>query len=86
MATIVKKRKTSFWGLIQEIFGFIVLIVGGLMVMGDGGPAAFVILIIGIAVMAVGFMKSFKTVCSECRNSVEDKEVRICPVCKGTFE
>ena len=86
MASIVKKRTTSLWGLLQEIFGFIVLVTGGMMTMGGGGFAAIAIVLIGIAIMFVGFLKSFKTVCSECRNRVEDKEVKMCPVCKVTFE
>ena len=66
MALIVKKKTTSFWGLLQEIFGFIVLVTGGMMTMGGGGFAAIAIVLIGIAIMTVGFLKSFKTVCSEC--------------------
>ena len=86
MASIVKKRTTSFWGLLQEIFGFVVLVAGGMMTMGGGGFAAIAIVLIGIAIMVVGFLKSFKTVCSEFRNMVEDKEVKMCPVFKVTFE
>ena len=72
MASIVKKRTTSLWGLLQEIFGFIVLVTGGMMTIGGGGFAAIAIVLIGIAIMTVGFLKSFKTVCSECGNRVED--------------
>tara|TARA_Y100000294_G_scaffold162143_1_gene167065 strand:- start:326 stop:586 length:261 start_codon:yes stop_codon:yes gene_type:complete len=86
MATIVKKRKTSLWGLIQEIFGFLVVIWGIANFVISSGIASVAILVIGIVIMVVGFLKSFKTVCSECRNRVEDKEVKMCPVCKVTFD
>ena len=46
MASIVKKRTTSFWGLLQEIFGFIVLVTDGMMTMGGGGFAAIAIVLI----------------------------------------
>ena len=82
MAKIIKKRQTSFLGLLLEITGFIIIIVGAPTFAGGG----FVGVFIGIILMVVGFGKSRKMVCSECMNRIEDKEVRMCPVCKVTFE
>ena len=89
MAKIVTKSKTSLGGLLTEIFGFIVLtspfwgVVSFVLTLSIAGLLIF---IIGLTLMIFGFIKSFKTVCSECRNSVEDKQVKMCPVCKVNFE
>ena len=86
MAKIVTKSKTSLGGLLTEIFGFIVLIWGVVSFVLTFSIAGLLIFIIGLTLMIFGFIKSFKSVCSECRNSVEDKQVKMCPVCKVIFD
>ena len=73
MAKILKKRATSPGGLVLELLGFVLLF-------------AFPIgTIFGITFLIVGYGLSQKTVCSACGNKVEDKTVKICPVCKVVF-
>ena len=86
MATITKNRKNSLSGIIIEVLGFVIILLGLFMVFIEGYPGAVALLLIGVTNMIYGFMKSWKSICSECRNIVEDKEVRICTVCKATFE
>ena len=86
MATITKKRKNSLSGIIIEVLGFVIILLGLYMVFIEGYPKAAALLLIGVTNMVYGFMKSWKSICSECRNIIEDKEVRMCTVCKSTFE
>mgnify|MGYP006865016694 CR=1 FL=1 len=86
MAKVVTKRKTTLGGLLTEIFGFIVLIWGVVSFVLTSSIAGMLIFIIGLTLMIFGFIKSFQAVCSECRNSVEDKQVKMCPVCKVSFD
>lgn len=73
MPKILSKRKTSGAGLALELVGLILLFV---FPFGT---------IIGIALLIFGFSKSKKTVCSECGNKIDDKDVKLCPTCKASF-
>lgn len=73
MAKIIIKRTTSGGGLVLELLGFILLFV---FPIGT---------IFGICFLIVGFQMSKKIVCSECGNKIEDKDVKMCPVCKAMF-
>lgn len=73
MAKIITKRKTSAGGLVLELLGLILLF-------------AFPIgTLLGIVFIIVGFNMSKSLACSECKNRIEDKEVKLCPVCKAAF-
>ena len=41
---------------------------------------------VGIIVILIGSRMAIKHVCSACGNKVEDKDVRICPVCKAALQ
>lgn len=73
MPKIISKRQTSGTGIILELLGFILLF---FFPIGT---------IIGIAFLVYGFNQSKKNVCSECGNKVDDRDVKICPVCKASF-
>lgn len=73
-ATIKKKRKTSFGGLILELIGIVICL--------SYFPFG---LIFGIPVMLAGSSMSRRYVCSACGNTVEDRGVRMCPHCRSTF-
>jgi hypothetical protein len=73
MPKIISKRATSGVGLVLELLGFILLF---FFPIGT---------ILGIAFLIYGFSKSKKYVCSECGNKIEDKGVKICPICKASF-
>ena len=73
MPKIITKRQTSGAGLVLELLGFILLF---LFPIGT---------IFGIALLIYGFNLSKKNVCSECGNKIDDKGVKICPVCKASF-
>ncbi len=73
MAKIIAKRKTSAGGLVLELLGLILLFV---FPIGT---------ILGIIFIIAGFNMSKSLVCSECKNRIEDKGVKLCPVCKATF-
>ena len=101
MAKIVKKRETTLLGIVLEITGVIFILFGipqfmersltpgplqrelGLMWTPYGG---FVWVLVGVLLMGIGYSKSRISACSECRNSVEKNEVKICPTCKVEFE
>lgn len=92
-----RKKKTEFVGLGCVIQGLsLVGIYAGFMIGGvlgaftsaDVAIAAGVIggLVIMVPLFIWGSMLSKKWVCSECRNPLFDKKVKICPVCKSKFE
>ena len=74
MPKIISKRATSGVGLVLELLGFILLFV---FPFGT---------IFGVVFLVYGFSKSKKLVCSECGNKIEDKEVKLCSVCKVSFD
>ncbi len=73
MPKIIIKRQTSGGGLVLELLGFLLLFVF---------PIGTVF---GIAFLIYGFSLSKTGVCSECHNKMESRDVKICPVCKATF-
>lgn len=73
MPKIINKRQTSGAGLALELVGFILLF---FFPLGT---------VFGIAFLIYGFSTSKKNVCSKCGNKIEDKDVKICPVCKASF-
>lgn len=43
-------------------------------------------LVIGIILFLVGSAKSKKWICSNCKNPLADKDVKLCPACKAQLE
>ena len=77
MAKIIKKRQTSAAGLLLELIGFAMLFFWNV------NP---IISVAGIGFLIAGISMSKKFLCSECGNRVEDKNVKMCPVCKTRFD
>lgn len=42
--------------------------------------------IIGILLLIIGQRLSFKYICSECNNKLDNSKVRICPTCKAQLK
>lgn len=61
----------------------------GCLVQGLGLVLCFLFfpigLIAGLIVLVIGGRMAIKLVCSACGNKLEDKEVKICPVCKAAL-
>jgi len=76
MSKIIKKRKTSATGLLLELIGFAMLF------LWNFNP---ILSIVGVGLLIAGASQSKKFICSECGNKVEDRNVKICPVCKSEF-
>lgn len=43
-------------------------------------------LIVGILLLIIGQRLSFKFICSECNNRLDNSKVKICPVCKAQLK
>ena len=74
MAKVVKKRQTSAAGLLLELIGLAMLFCWNV------NP---IISLLGIGLLIAGISKSKKYICSRCGNKVEDKDVKMCPVCNA---
>jgi hypothetical protein len=68
---VQRKRKTNVLGILVELVGLFLLFV---FPFGT---------IVGIILLFLGGRMSLRLVCSECGNRVEDKSVRMCPVCRA---
>jgi len=73
MASITKKKEFAGTGCLAQISGFILLF---LFPFGT---------IAGIVLIIIGSRLKVKLACSECGNKIDNKEVRMCPVCKVSF-
>ena len=73
MAKIKRKGITAGPGCLVEVLGLVLLFffpIGTL---------------VGIVFLMVGSQMSLKLVCSECGNPIDNKSVKLCPVCKVNF-
>ena len=74
MAKLVKKIQNGGAGMVLQVLGFILLF---LFPIGT---------VIGIVLLICGSSLSKKLICSDCGNKIEDKGVKLCPVCKASFQ
>ena len=75
MAEIVSKYKAAGGGCLVQLVGFIACFI------------AFPVgLFIGIALLVVGGRMARYPACGNCGNRLEDRDVRICPVCRATLD
>ena len=51
-----------------------------------GVPGFLVGLLAGLALLLYGSRQSVVWKCGDCRNNLADRDVRVCPVCKASFE
>lgn len=82
--TAKRERKSEFAGVgcVIQGAGLLAPFIGAL-----AGTAGFAIgLVIMLALLVAGSMKSSKWVCGHCRNPLATKDVRICPACRATLE
>lgn len=82
MPKVIKKTQFAGAGAAVQLMGVALAVVGALY-FGDtglvvGGVAGLLLLVIG-SNMSKAFL------CSECRNPVASKAVRLCPACKAEF-
>jgi rubrerythrin len=77
MPKVIKKRQTSAAGLLLELIGF------AMLSFWNVNP---ILSMIGVGLLIAGISMANKFVCSECGNKIEDKNVKMCPVCKARFD
>ena len=81
MAEITSTWKNCNLGLLLEFVGILVLF-GGY----ELGINPYATMICGLTLMLIGMTRLITLVYSECRNNVEDKDVKLCPACNVSFE
>jgi membrane-bound ClpP family serine protease len=80
MATKLKKTEMAGAGMMLQLLGVVLIVVGfvtelvGLMFFGG----------LGLLLLIYGGMKANVTKCSDCMGKVE-KEARVCPHCRAEF-
>ena len=82
MATIKKKNETLGMGCIVQAIGLLFL-VGGFFL---GIPGIIIGVLICLALFIMGRRLATKYICSNCSNKIENKDVKICPVCNENLE
>ncbi len=83
MAQVIKKSEFAGVGALVQAVGLI-LFLFGLFTALSGLGIPFILA--GLVALVLGGRMAIKTVCSECRNPVADKNVNMCPVCKVELE
>lgn len=82
MPKVITKIQYAGTGAAVQLLGVIVAIMGTLYY-GDTGLLLGGIA--GILLLVIGSNMSKAFLCSECRNPVASKAVRLCPACKTEF-
>lgn len=73
MAKIKRKSEYAGVGCLVQVLGLVLLF---------SYPEGT---LVGIVLLIVGSEMAVKLVCSECRNKIDNKKVKLCPVCKAEF-
>ena len=83
----IKKGEFVGVGAAVQAVGCLAILVGIVLCTTVFGMLfGFVGIIIGLLLLIIGGRMAIKLVCSNCRNKLSGKEVRICPVCHCQFE
>lgn len=76
-------RKTEFAGIgaLVQLLGLVVI---GLVIVN---PLAFIPgIVVGLIMLVIGSRMALRWVCSECRNRLDSKDVKVCPACHVRFD
>lgn len=78
--TVVRKSEFAGRGAAIQLVGILLPIVGAVVL----GTVGLGLGLIGLVILLiVGSAQSRFWICSECRNRVQDRTVRVCPVCRA---
>ena len=76
--SVIRKREFAGKGAGIQLLGLASPFIGGLLLGAIGAVLGMVALVV---LLIVGSMQSSVWLCSECRNKVRDRTVRVCPAC-----
>jgi len=83
---IIQKRQTSGVGLLLELAGLIITLIGlALCISIIFFLPGIIFVIVGVAIMYSGHKMANKLLCPYCGNKIDNKQVTLCPACRKSL-